>query len=149
MSDELGIEDIPAVNPAGAAAAFAPFGEPVVPEEVRERLSGNLYIQLSENDDETTSAAIRRAEIYTGAVLRRLDVPFSLDNEIVREVVLINTVYELHIALGHEEAGREYRLKAKDIILAAWGGYPDTDNPVTEKAAAAAVVTPKPNPRSF
>jgi len=143
VSDELDITGIPAVKPVHAAAAFAPFGEPVTPDEVRQRLSNNLYIQLSENSEEVATAAISRAVIYVGAILRRLKVPYNLDDTIVREVVLINTVYELHIALGHEEAGREYRLKARDIILAAWGEYPDTDNAAPEKAPAAAVVRPK------
>ena len=141
--DELDITDIPAVKPFPDGAAFSPFGEQVTPDEIRQRLSNNLYIQLSENTDEVTTAAINRAKIYVGAILRRLKVPYDLDDKMVREVVLIHTIYELHIALGHEEAGREYRLKARDIILAAWGEYPDTDNAAPEKAAAAAVVKPK------
>ena len=141
--DELGIDDVPASVPPWTTVNFAPLGEPVTPNEVRERLSNNLYIQLSEDSEDVTSAAINRAMIYVGAVLRRLSVPYDLDNTIVREVVLINTVYELHIALGHEEAGREYRLKARDIILAAWGEFPDTDNAMPEKAPAAAVVKPQ------
>jgi hypothetical protein len=139
---EFPLADIPVQKP-DSTAAFSPLGEPVTPEEVAARLSKNLYDQLSEKSDEVTAAAISRASIYVGAILRRLNVPYNLDDSIVREVVLINTVYELHIALGHEEAGREYRLKARDIILAAWGGYPDTDNAAPEKAAAAAVVLPK------
>jgi len=145
--DELGIENIPAVQPLQAAVRFAPFGEPVAPDEVRERLSNNLYIQLSENSDEVTTAAINRAMIYVGAILRRLNVPYNLDDTVVREVVLIHTIYELHIALGHEEAGKEYRIKARDIIRAAWGDFPEADT-APEKGAAAAVATPK-NKRRF
>jgi hypothetical protein len=140
--DEMGIADIPAEKPK-AAAAFAPFGEPVTPEDVEDRLSQNLYAQLADGSDDTVREAITRAGIYVGAVLRRLKVPYNLDDKIVREVVLINAVYELHIALGHEEAGKEYRMKARDIILAAWGEYPDTDNAAPEKAAMAAVIPPK------
>jgi hypothetical protein len=143
MSDELDIEGVPAVTPEKTAIPFAPLGDPIAPGDVRERLSNNLYIQLSENDDGTTEKAVSRAEIYVGAILRRLGVPYDLDNQIVREVVLINTVYELHIALGHEEAGREYRLKAKDIILAAWGPYPDSDNASSGTPVVAAVANPK------
>jgi hypothetical protein len=143
MSDELSIEGIPAVTPTPPTAAFAPFGEPVTPEEVAERLSENLYRQLADGSDDSVRGAINRAEIYTGSVLRRLSVPFDLDNSVVREVVLIHAVYELHIALGHEEAGREYRIKARDIILAAWGDFPDSENAAPEKAAAAVVVPPR------
>lgn len=146
--DELGIEDVPAVQPGGTAIVFFPFGEPVMPEEVAARLSKNLYDQLSEKSDDTVREAINRAGIYIGAVCRRLNVPFNLDDNIVREVILIHTIYELHIALGHEEAGKEYRVKARDIIRAAWGDYPEADS-APEKASAAAVAVPQKNRRRF
>jgi len=139
--DELGLEDIPVEKPE--AITFTPFGEPVTPEEVAARLSQNLYTQLSDGSDDTTSDAITRAQIYTGTVLRRLSAPFDLDNRTVREVVLIYTIYEMHMALGHEEAGREYRMRARDIILAAWGNFPDADTPPEKGAAAAVAVPPK------
>jgi hypothetical protein len=138
--DELGIGNIPVEKPQ-AEAAFSPFGEPVTPEEVAQRLSRNLYAQLADGEDDTVRDAITRAQIYAGSVLRRLCVPFNLDDKVVREVVLIHTVYELHIALGHEEAGKEYRVKAKDIIRAAWGDFPEADS-APEKGAVAAVATP-------
>lgn len=106
---------------------FTPFGTSINVTEVSSRLSVSLYKQLSEGNTATTEAAISRAQMYVGAVLHRLGVRFNLDDHAVREIVLIHTIYELHIALGHEEAGREYRLKAKDMILAAWGAFPDSD----------------------
>jgi len=139
--DELGLEDIPVEKPE--AVTFAPLGEPVTPEEVAARLSRNLYDQLSEKSDDTVRDAITRAGIYIGAVLRRLRVPFNLDDKVVREVVLIHTIYELHIALGHEEAGKEYRVKAKDIIRAAWGDFPEAESAPEKGAAAAVAVPPK------
>jgi len=137
--DELSIEDILAVQPA--TVAFAALGDPVMPHEVAERLSQNLYTQLADGSDDTVRDAITRAGIYVGAVLRRLNVPYNLDDAVVREVVLIHTIYELHIALGHEEAGREYRVKARDIIRAEWGDFPDSGSP-PEKSPAAAVAAP-------
>ena len=145
--DGLGIAGIPAEKPQ-AAAAFAPFGEPVTPEEVAGRLSRNLYAQLADGSDDAVLEAINRAGVYIGAVLRRLGVPYNLDDKVVREVALIHTVYELHIALGHEEAGKEYRVKARDIIRAAWGDFPEADS-APEKGAAAAVAAPKKNSRRF
>jgi len=145
--EELGIGGIPVVKQE-AAAIFAPLGQPVTPEEVAARLSRNLYDQLSEKSDDTVRDAITRACIYAGAVLRRLRVPFNLEDNVVREVVLIHTIYELHIALGHEEAGKEYRVKARDIIRAAWGDFPEADT-APEKGAAAAVAVPKKTNRRF
>ena len=139
--DKLDIDDIPVEKPDNTAA-FSPFGEPVTPEEVAERLSQNLYDQLADGSDETVRNAITRAGIYIGSVMRRFRTPFNLDHKIIREGVLIYTIYELHIALGHEEAGREYRVKARDIIRAEWGDFPDSDSP-PEKGVAAAVAVPK------
>jgi hypothetical protein len=138
--DELGIADIPTARPE-VTGIFTPLGESVTPEEVAARLSRNLYDQLSEKSDDTVLDAIARASIYVGAVLRRLRVPFNRDDKVVREVVLIHTIYELHIALGHEEAGKEYRVKARDIIRAAWGDFPEAES-APEKGAAAAVAAP-------
>lgn len=138
--DTMSIDDIPVETPKNVI--FTPFGKPIEASEVSDRLSHNLYTQLSEESDETTIKAINRSQIYVGSILRRLRVSFDLDNQCVREIVLIYTIYELHIALGHEEAGREYRMKAKDIILAAYGRFPDSDDAQVEKEASAAVRTP-------
>ena len=52
------------------------------------------------------------------------------------------------MALGHEEAGREYRTQAKNTIIAAFGSFPDSDSAAPEKPAVAAVaVPPKPKTR--
>jgi hypothetical protein len=57
----------------------------------------------------------------------------------MREIVLNLTVYEMHMALGHEEAGREYRLAAKDLIVAAFGDYPEAGREQEAKVPAAAI----------
>ncbi|MCL2721748.1 MAG: hypothetical protein FWD47_10475 [Treponema sp.] len=144
--EELGIDDIPSEPPAeleAVLATFNPLGDPVTPEEVAERLSKNLYTQLSDGSDDAVWGAISRAVIYIGAVLRRLNVPYDFDDKIVREIVLMHTIYELHIALGHEEAGKEYRIKARDIIRAAWGDFPEANTPPEKGTAAAVAVPPK------
>lgn len=128
---------------------FAPLGTPVTADEIRARLSESLYEQLSEGKDETVMQAVNRAMIYIGAVLRRFDQEYNLDDKIVRELVLIHTIYELHIALGHEEAGREYRMKARDIILARYGSYPDAEKESDTGPADGAIRVPKDSVRGF
>ena len=145
--DELPLEGEAPASPR-QAVSFTPFGTPVAPEEVRQRLSRNLYDQLSEKSGDTVTNAVSRAEIYTGAILRYLNVRFDLDAPVIREIVLMQTVYELHMALGHEEAGKEYRIQAKNTIVAAFGSFPDADSAAPGKPAAAAVaVPPKPKTR--
>lgn len=129
--------------------SFKPFGNPIIIEEVSKRVSDNLYQQLSDGDDQFVLDAVSRAQKYVGTLLARLDVGFSLDNPIQRELVLIWTLYELHRSLGHEEAGREYRIQFKDTVIAAYGSYPDSDNTTEAEAApSACVVAPPRNPRS-
>jgi hypothetical protein len=108
--DELPVEG--AASPR-QAVSFTPFGTPVTPEEVRKRLSRNLYDQLSEKSGGRVADAVSRAEVYVGAVLKYLNVRFNLDAAVIREIVLMQTLYELHMALGHGEAGKEYRIQAK------------------------------------
>ena len=128
---------------------FAPLGSPVTADEIRTRLSESLYEQLSEGKDETVMQAVNRAMIYIGAVLRRFDQEYNLDDKIVRELVLIHAIYELHIALGHEEAGREYRMKARDIILARYGSYPDAEKESDTGPADGAIRVPEDSMRGF
>jgi hypothetical protein len=140
------VEELPlesgAPAPSWQAVAFTPFGTPVTAEEVRKRLGRNLYDQLSEKSADTVTGAITRAEIYVGAILNYLKIRLDLDAPVIREIVLMQTVYELHMALGHEEAGREYRIQAKNTIVAAFGSFPDSDSAAPEKPAVAAVAVP-------
>lgn len=145
--EEYGIDGIPAET-TRKEADFSPFGTAVTKDDVAECLSQNLYTQLSERSDKFVLDAVNRAETYIGAVLSYLHVKFDLDDRLVRQIVLMQSIYELHMALGHEEAGREYRIQAKNTIIAAYGSFPDTDNADTvPHAPAASVARPKRNPR--
>lgn len=152
MADTTGIEqdditDIPSQTSGQSEnpqLLFEPFGTAIKADEIRDRLSASLYKQLSESNDDTTLRAVIRAQVHAGAVFRFLSVPFNLDDKIVREIVLLYTVYELHIALGHEEAGREYRMLAKNLIIAAYGKFPDSeDDSVRIAQTGVAVACPK------
>jgi hypothetical protein len=147
LPEELPLDGIPAPAPSRQTVAFAPFGAPITTEEIRKRLSPNLYDQLSEKSDDTAANAVSRAEIYVGAILNYLGSRLDLDAPVIREIVLMHTVYELHMALGHEEAGREYRIQAKNTIIAAFGSFPDSDSAAPERLAVAAVAVP-PKPRA-
>lgn len=138
MEEEI-LEQLPSVEPRNGTV-FSPFGTPVTAEEVAKRLSDNLYRQLSDGDDGFVLDAVSRAETYVSTILRWLRISFDLDNSIIREVVLMQTLYELHMALGHEEAGREYRNQMKNTVIAAFGSFPDADNTQTVQKAAAASV---------
>ena len=145
--DELAIDNIPAEN-TNNDVNFEPFGKEITVDEVSKRLSHNLYIQLSEDSDQFVLDAVERAQIYIGTVLSYLGVKINLEDKLHREIVLMQTIYELHMALGHEEAGREYRLQAKNTIISAFGSFPDSDNQEIAKTSAAVVIKPATNPRS-
>lgn len=143
--DELEIGGIPSED--GDKVDIEPFGKEITVDEVSRRLSHNLYIQLSEGSDQFVLDAVGRAQIYIGTVLSYLGVTINLDDRLHREIVLMQSIYELHMALGHEEAGREYRLQAKNTIISAFGAFPDSDNQSTARTSAAALVKPAMNPR--
>jgi len=126
-----------------SSVPFGVIGSPVAAAEIAARLSSNLYAQLSDSDDEAVVRAASRATVHVGAIAARLGKVLDLDESVSREIVLLFTIYELHMALGHEAAGKEYRLKAKDLIVAAYGNFPESGSPAEGPAQAAAVVTPK------
>lgn len=147
--EELSLHEIgklPATKVA-QESPFAPFGTPITAQEVKDRLSESLYRTLSDDDDAVTLRAVERAQVYVGSVLSYLGKNLNLDDKVVREIVLMHTIYELHIALGHEEAGREYRIQAKNMIIAAYGSFPDSDSQQTAAESGGAVVTSPRNPR--
>lgn len=125
------------------------LGSPIDASEVAERLSAPLYEQLSDGDDASTLRSVARAEIHASAILGRLGFDLDLDAKVIREIVLLLSIYEMHLALGREEAGREYRLKAKDMIIAAYGAYPEAEkNEGGAPVAAITVPRRKPYPRA-
>lgn len=143
---EYSIVDIPVQKQK--QTSFAPFGEPIAAEEVEKRLSSNLYRQLSDNSEQFVLDAVARAQVYIGTLLSWKNRQFSLDDRTIREIVLMQTLYELHMALGHEEAGREYRNQMKNAFIAAFGSFPDSDNSdKIEQAPAAQVIVPLRDPR--
>lgn len=144
--DELEIDNIPAED-TNNNVTFEPFGKSITVDEVSKRLSPNLFTQLSDGSDQSVLDAVERAQIYIGTVLSYLGVKINLDDKVQREIVLMQSIYELHMALGHEEAGREYRLQAKNTIISAFGSFPDSDNQAVAKTSAAVVIKPATNPR--
>ena len=147
--EELSLQEIGNIpaKPVAEEIPFAPFGTPITAQEVKDRLSESLYRTLSDDDDAVTLRAVERAQVYVGSVLSYLGKSLNLDDKVVREIVLMHTIYELHIALGHEEAGREYRIQAKNMIIAAYGSFPDSDSQQTAAESGGAVVTSPRNPR--
>jgi hypothetical protein len=117
-------------------------GSPITAEEVQARLSPRLYDQLSEGSPDTVVRASERAVLHVSAIYSRLGLALNIDDPVSREVTTLFTIYELHLALGNEEAGREYRLKAKDLIIAAYGEYPEAEKPATERPALGALTVP-------
>lgn len=124
------------------AQSPAVIGTPITANEVQARLSSRLYDQLSEGSSDTVVRASERAVLHVAAIFGRLGLALNLDDPVGREIATLFTIYELHLALGNEEAGREYRLKAKDLIIAAYGEYPEAEKPATESPALGALTIP-------
>jgi len=145
MSDEINIEDIPVEEDADTEAPAVP-GTAITVQEVQNRLSDKLYRQLSDGSSTFVQNAIDRAEIYVLAIIRRFGLEYTLDDATMREITLVNAIAELHLALGNVEGAKELRLKAKDLVLAAYGDYPDTSGTATAEGKQVGTVrTSKPS----
>ncbi len=127
-----GYEQVPAV-----------VGTPVTAAEIKDRLSTRLYEQLADGSEDRVTIAMQRAVVRASAVYARLGRVLNLDVSIDREVAILLTIYELHLSLGNAEAGREYRIHAKDLIVATYGNYPEAEKPLEEKPALGALTVPK------
>jgi hypothetical protein len=114
-------------------------GTPIAAAEVAARLAPSLYAQLADGDESTVTRAAERATTQVSIIAARLGRVLDLNDQAMREIVLLMTIYELHMALGHEEAGREYRIRAKDLIVAAFGDYPEAGSSQEAKIPAGAV----------
>jgi hypothetical protein len=123
------------------AITYTSNGSPITAAEVSARLAPSLYAQLADGDDSSVIRAAERATIHIGTIAARHGRPLDLDDTVMREIVLDMTIYELHMKLGHEEAGREYRIKAKDLILAAFGDYPESGSAQDARVPVGAVKT--------
>jgi hypothetical protein len=129
----------PATVTEQLSIAYTSKGSPITAAEVAERLSPALYAQLADGDEASVVRAAERATIHIGTIAARLGRALDLDDTVMREIVLDMAIYELHMKLGHEEAGREYRIKAKDLIVAAFGDYPEAGSSQEAKIPAGAV----------
>lgn len=125
-----------------------PSVDGVFPSEVAARLSHNLYEQLSDGSEDFVLEALKRARIELGTVLEWLAVQVNLDVPAQREALLNLAIYHLHLALGHEDEGAEFRNMAKVLISNAYGSYPSNSEGSNNSATAGVVVSPPSSPRS-
>ncbi len=125
------------------STAYQVIGSAISITEVQARLSAQLYAQLRDGSDGNVTAAIGRAIIHCGAVAAKAGKVFNLDDTVMREIALELTVVELHAGLGHAEEGKEHRLKAKDLIAATFGPYPEAGADSGSRPPLGAVTTEK------
>jgi hypothetical protein len=124
---------------AALSLPYAVIGTPIAASEIADRLSEKLYEQLSGGVDSVVVSAAERATVHIGVLTARVGKRLDLDDTVMREIVVLMTIYELHMALGNESAGREYRLKAKDLIVATFGNFPEGDKPTEASPPVAAI----------
>ena len=142
LPDESENQDTPTDEESAPPAPLSVDG--VLVSEVQARLSHNLYQQLSDGSEEFVLEAMKRAKVELSSVLDWLNVFLDLEVPVQREAFLHLTVYHLHLALGHEDEGTEYRAMAKSLIANAYGNYPAESAP---SAPSGGVVLSSVNPR--
>jgi hypothetical protein len=122
--DELFDQEGSAATSA-AEASGAVSGSSILPAEVAARLSASEYKNLSDGSDGTVTQAIARAVVYMSAIMGRFGFALDLANQAQREATLLYAIYELHLVHGSEKSGAGYRLKAKELLAAKYGGVPE------------------------
>lgn len=142
LPDESENQDTPTDEESAPPAPLSVDG--VLVSEVQARLSHNLYQQLSDGSEEFVLEAMKRAKVELSSVLDWLNVFLDLEVPVQREAFLHLTVYHLHLALGHEDEGTEYRAMAKSLISNTYGNYPAESAP---SASSGGVVLSSVNPR--
>jgi hypothetical protein len=146
-----GFDDLLGVGPSAEgkplATTYQVVGAPVSAADIRNKLIPHLYNDLSGGDDAAVERAIGSAQIHIGTVFARLGRPLNLDLPIDREVLVRWTCYEMFLRVGHEAAGREYRISAKDLVIANYGSWPDNDLP--QQGAVPVVAVTKVKPRRW
>lgn len=126
-----------------------PSVDGVFPSEVRARLGHNLYEQLSDGSEDFVLEALRRAKVELDSVLGWLGVPVDSAVPVQREALLYLAVHQLHLALGHEEEGNEFRGMAQLLVSSHYGSYPATGQEAAAGGiATGVVVAPPASPRS-
>lgn len=125
LTDVDDLLNTPSTKSSSATTTATVIGSPVLPTEVKSSLTGTLYDQLCNRNDAVAVAAIARACVHLSAIYARLKTSLNLDVASTRQTVIMWAIYELYMATGREEAGREWRIKAKDLIVASLGSYPE------------------------
>lgn len=142
-----GFDDLLGVGPSAdgrpLATSYQVVGTPVTAADIQAKLIPHLYNDLSNGDNTTVEQAIGSARVHVGTVFARLGRPLNLDLEVDREVLIRWTCYEMFLRVGHETGGREYRVSAKDLVIASYGSWPETDRPQEGAVPAMAVTRAK------
>jgi uncharacterized repeat protein (TIGR02543 family) len=121
------------------------IGTSIVASEVAARLSPNLYGQLSNEDTTVVTRAAARAALQVSITVAPFGKVLDLDDIVSREIVLLMTIYEMHMALGHEEAGKEYRVRAKDLLVSVYGKFPEANDQSEARPAVGAITVSEPD----
>ena len=133
----------PAISAGGTTTPYEVVGTPVTADDIKGRLIAHNYDQLSDGDDAAVLRSIAAAQIHAGTIMARLGKSLDLDTDTDREVTILLSIYEMYLRVGQGEAGREYRIRAKDLIIAAYGSYPEADAPQTPPLPVGALARPE------
>jgi hypothetical protein len=125
------------------ATSTAIIGTPITASELKTKITDHTYAMLTDADDDNGSRAIESAEVQAGAIMAKFGRPLDRDNQVDRDVIILLAIWELFLRVGQAGAGREYRIKAKDLIIAAYGEFPDSQKPDTTRVVAGSVFRPE------
>lgn len=133
------------VSTSSGSGAWRVQGAPVGPADLQALgLEEYTYRQVTQGVEANVTKAGERATLHIGTIFARLNQVLDLSHNVHRAIVVAWTVYELYMATGNEKAGREWRIKAKDLIVALCGAYPEAATPDDARPVVGALSVPRP-----
>jgi len=117
-------------------------GTALVLSDISGRLQPALYASLRDGNDDNVTKACTRGTLMAASLMSRSGISLDLDNLGHREIACQYSIYELFLALGIKDAGKEYREKGKNLIVALGGTIPESANPESVRTPVMALARP-------
>jgi hypothetical protein len=112
-------------------------------QDVQKDITPQDYRTLSLGDDANAERAIEKAVIWTKGKILSTGNIFDPDNEVVKQVIVTRSLYELWFFVGYPEKARVKEEDARDLIESYFGSIKTKHDDDRFGPAGGAVITPE------
>lgn len=90
-------------------------------EDVKKAVTKQDYLTLTAGDDSNAARAIEKACLWVKGKVISTGHSFDDKNEVIKEAIIIRSVYELFSFVGYEARARQKSEDAKDLLASYFG----------------------------